>query len=209
MKKIPLPAIYCLILFTMSVTTIQARSREPYKPKHELTVRWGLHDDEVFDSWDWDWGWHDESPLERYNKGRYYYDDKVYTQAVSLSYTREIKRWLAMSINASYSGISQNERSIENDHIVNTYRKHRFAVFPSVRFTYFNRPMIRLYSEAGFGFGLKREKWASSPKYYTNETHMSGQLTFFGVSVGKKLFASWEVGYGSMGYLTICGGYRF
>lgn len=114
-----------------------------------------------------------------------------------------------MSINLSYSGVSQKERSSENDQVVNTYRKHRFAVFPSVKFTYFNRPMVRLYSAAGFGFGLKKEKWSSSPKDYTNDTHVSGQLTFFGVSVGKKLFASWEVGVGSMGILTMGGGYRF
>jgi hypothetical protein len=206
MKKTLLPAIYCLLLF--SVTAVQARSREPYKPKHELTVRWGLYDSEVFDS-NWNWEWSDESPLERYNKGRYYCDDKLYTQAVSLSCTHEIKRWLAMSLNLSYSGVSQNERLTESDLIVNTYRKHRFAVFPSVKFTYFNRPMIRLYSAAGFGFGLKREKSSGSSDYYTNKTRVGGQLTFFGVSVGKDLFASWELGYGSMGFLTICGGYRF
>jgi hypothetical protein len=206
MKRILLPVICSLTLFP--VITIQARSREPYKPKHELTVRWGLYDDDVFNTRGY-WGWYDESPLERYNRGKYYYDDRMYTQAISLSYTREIKRWLAMSINVSYSGVSQKERLTENDHIVNTYRKHRFAVFPSVKFTHFNRPMIRLYSAAGFGFGLKREQWSGTPKYDTNKTRISGQLTFFGVSVGKNLFTSWEIGYGSMGFLTMCGGYRF
>jgi hypothetical protein len=116
---------------------------------------------------------------------------------------------VALSLNVSYSGVMQNERSAENDLIVNKHRKHRFAVFPTVKFTYFNRPLIRLYSAAGFGFGLKREKWDSNTDYYINETHVSGQLTFFGVSVGKNVFASWEIGYGSMGFLTLCGGYRF
>jgi hypothetical protein len=203
MKKISRSTACCLIL--LSAITIQARPQEPYKPKHEITVRCGLYDDEIFD----DWGWDDESPFERYNRGEYHLDDKIYTSVISFSYTHEIKRWLAMSVNFSYSGVSQNERSTENDHIVNKYSKHRFSLFPSAKFTYLNRPMIRLYSAAGFGLGLKREKWYSNSNHFTNETHISGQLTFFGVSVGKKLFASCEMGYGSMGILTMGGGYRF
>ena len=37
----------------------------------------------------------------------------------------------------------------------------------------------------------------------------TGQVTFFGVSVGRALFANWELGYGVKGYLTLGMGYRW
>ena len=189
-----------------------AYGREPYKNKQEFTIRWGWVDDE-----DW-YGWSDyridgllypfTTPLDRYNNGKYYRDEKVYTQALTLSYTNEIKRWLALSINATYSGAYQNEREAGTGKITDKYRRHRISVYPMVRFTYFNRPVIRLYSAAGFGFGMIKDGWSNNNLYET-KTDIDGQVTFFGVSVGKKLFASWELGFGSMGYLTMGGGYRF
>ncbi len=203
MKKATLLVI-CTII-SLSFTALQAS--EPYKPKSEFTVRWGW-----IDAGDWGWG-HDDyyysgTPLERYNDGKYYYDDKVYTQAISVSYTNEVKRWLALSITGAYSGILQNERYRNSDNIVNKYRKHRISVFPMVRFTYLNRPMVRLYSAAGFGFGMTNEKWSDSD-YKKRNTYIDGQATFFGVSVGKTFFASWELGVGAMGVLTMGAGYRF
>jgi hypothetical protein len=210
MKRITL-IIICFIAASL-YTTVYGRNREPYKPKHEITVRWGVVDEFFNDDFWSDWGWNQyytRTPLERYNNGKYYWDDKKYTQAISLSYTHEIKRWLSLSINATYSGISQNERRREDNRIVSEYKKHRLGIFPMVKFTYFNRPVVRLYSAVGLGVGLKTENWSNTSKNKINETHISGQATFFGVSVGKRLFASWEVGAGAMGYFVMCGGYRF
>ena len=210
MNKITLIISCCIA--TSLYSTAYGRNREPYKPKHEITVRWGIVDEFFNDGfWD-DWNWspyYTNTPLERYNNGKYYWGDEVYTQAISLSYTHEIKRWLALSINATYSGAFQDEKRREDDRVVSEYAKHRLGLFPMVKFTYFNRPMIRLYSAVGFGVGFKTENWSNTSRSRMNETHVSGQATFFGVSVGKRLFASWEVGTGSMGYLIMGGGYRF
>jgi hypothetical protein len=148
------------------------------------------------------------TPLDRYNYGNHYYDKEIQTQAITLSYTREIKRWLALSINASYSGAFRNEHESATGKISDKYSRHRIAVFPMVRFTYLNRPFVRLYSGVGFGLGLKREGWSNRDNY-EYKSRLDGQATFFGVSVGKKIFASWEIGAGAMGYLTVSGGYRF
>ena len=183
---------------------------EPYKLKNEFTVRLGVVDGFDSDNWNFNWDWYNtDTPLERYEKGRYIYDDKIFTEAISLSYSRELKRWLALGINLTYSGVFQKERRTSDDQVVNRYRKHRIGLFPMVKFTYFNRPIIRLYSAAGFGMGVRDERWTSNKASHEREILLSGQLTFFGVSVGKKIFASWEVGAGSMGYITMCAGYRF
>ena len=207
MKKVILFAVCCL--FVSSYT--EAQTKDSYKLKNEITVRWGVVDDE-----DWYYNGHGYigdysywgSPLERYNNGKYYYDDQIYTQALTVSYTSELKRWLALSINASYSGVFQNERETASGKKMDKYTKHRIAIYPMVRFTYFNRPSVRLYSAVGLGFGMKREGWSNNDDY-DYENYVSGQITFFGISVGKKLFASWEFGYGSMGILNMGVGYRF
>ena len=205
MKKLIL-LIACCILTSLYVD--EACAAEPYKLKSEFTIRVGVVDG--FDSGYWDWGWyHVDTPLERYEKGRYYYDNKIFTEAISLSYSHELKKWLSLGVNVSYSGVFQKERRTSDDQIVNRYKKHRIGLFPLVKFTYFNRPIIRLYSAAGFGIGVKDVRWTNSRSSHERETRLSGQLTFFGVSVGKKLFASWEVGAGSAGYITMCAGYRF
>ena len=209
MKKVILLIIGYIAVSSYSTT--QARNREPYKSKHEISIRYGVVDDFFNnDFWsDWNWGYYYETPLERYNNGKYYFDDKVYTQAISLSYTHELKRWLALSINIAYSGVFQKEREKEGNMVISEYKKHRFGIIPMVRFNYFNRPMIRLYSAVGLGLGTKNESWSNTNRGNINMTRVSGQATFFGVSVGKKIFASSEIGAGGMGILTIGGGYRF
>ena len=234
MRKILL-LIVCCMVYSLCSTVY---GREPYKTKQEFSIHWGWIDDGYnwsnsnnyysyyggYGSYYGDYGGYGGgyysdyygymndarpyTPLNRYNNGKYYYDKEIQTQAITLSYTREIKQWLALGINASYSGAFQNERESESGKITDKYRRHRIAVFPMVRFTYLNRPIVRLYSAAGLGFGMEKEGWSNNKRYEYN-TRLDGQITFFGVSVGKKLFASWEIGAGSMGYLTMGGGYRF
>ena len=178
---------------------------EPYKTKHEFSIRWGTNYD-FYESHDYYYYWW--SPLDRYNSGKHHLGNKICTESITLSYAREMKRWLTLSINSSYYGVFQDERENSSDKITNKYRKHRISVYPMVRFTYLNRPMIRLYSSVGLGLGLTTEGW-SNDSSYDNETHLDGQLTFFGISVGKKLFVSSEIGLGAMGYLNMGVGYRF
>ena len=207
MRKFILLLLCCVTISLCTATY----GREPYKTKQEFTIRWGWIDDEDWYEWSNDHyisGFYPYTPLDRYNSGKYYYDDKIYTQALTVSYTNELKRWLALSINATYSGAFQNERESGSGKIINKYRRHRISVFPMARFTYLNRPVVRLYSAAGFGLGVINEGWSNNSQY-KHKTNVDGQITFFGVSVGKKLFASWELGFGSMGYLTMGGGYRF
>lgn len=182
-----------------------------YKLKNELSISWGLvenpfemyHDDTP--------GWPEgrfegNTPWERYDRSRYSYGDRIYTQALSVGYTQELSRWLALGVQTSYSGIYQSQRldGMSVDHLYT----HRLAIYPAVRFTYLNRPMVRLYSGLGLGVGMKWEREFFNPdvRYSVFPT---GQVTFFGVSVGRALFANWELGYGVKGYLTLGMGYRW
>jgi len=203
MRKIILLSV-CFIIISLCTVTYGG---EPNKNKHEFSIRWGAIYD-LYENHDYSYYW--SSPLERYNSGKYHFGDKTSTEAITLSYAREMKRWLTLSLNASYFGVFQREMENGSNKIADRYKKHKISVYPMVRFTYLNRPMIRLYSSVGIGLGLTKEGWSNNSRHYNdNDAYIEGQLTFFGISVGKKLFVSAEIGLGAMGYLTMGGGYRF
>ena len=191
---------------TISLCTMTYGS-EPYKNKHEFSIRWGANYD-FYENHNDFYYW--SAPLENYNSGKYHRGNETYTEAITLSYSREMKRWITLSINASYYGLFQSERDNVSNKKTDTYRKHKISVYPMVRFTYLNRPVIRLYSSVGLGLGVTKEGWSDNRRYYNdNDTYLDGQLTFFGISIGKKLFVLGETGIGAMGFLTVGGGYRF
>lgn len=186
-------------------------TKPAYKPKNELSISWGLIENpfEMYhnDTPDWPGGrFEGSTPWERYDRNRYSYGDRIYTQAFSLGYTQELSQWLSLGVQAAYSGIYQSQR-LEGMTTDRLYT-HRFALYPAVRFTYLNRPIIRLYSGAGLGVGMKwkHEFFDRDVEYSVFPT---GQVTFFGLSVGRRLFANWEIGYGVKGYLTLGMGYRW
>ena len=201
MKKI---ILLSLCYLTISLCTV-TYGQEPNKTNHEFSVRWGTnldldHDDPYFLGMG--------TPLDKYNSGKYYYGNKIHTKAITLSYANEMTRWITLTVNTTYSGTYQLEHEIESKKISDKYRKHKISVYPMVRFTYHNRPMVRLYSAIGFGLGVTKEGWSNDSRD-EYKTAIDGQLTLFGVSVGKKLFVSWEIGVGNMGFLNMGGGYRF
>lgn len=74
-----------------------------------------------------------------------------------------------------------------------------FSGLVSVRFNYFNRPNVRLYSAVGTGFYLDKEA-----------TNFQFQVVPFGVSFGGRVFGFAELGIGSLflgGNIGI--GYKF
>lgn len=182
-----------------------------YKLKNELSISWGLVENpfEMYhdDTPDWPGGrFEGHTPWERYDRSRYSYSDRVYIQAFSVGYMQELSRWLALGVQTSYSGIYQSQRldGMTTDRLY----KQRLALYPLVRFTYLNRPMVRLYSGVGLGVGMTWEREFFDPDVRYS-VYPTGQVTFFGVSVGRQLFANWELGYGAKGYLTLGMGYRW
>ena len=203
--------IVCMTALTLHAASAQSFLRwlgikPEYKLKNELSISWGLIENPFEDD--------DVVPIDlngrtltdRYRLGRYSSGDRIRTQAFSLGYTQELSQWLSLGVQAAYSGIYQSQR-LEGMTTDRLYT-HRFALYPAVRFTYLNRPIIRLYSGAGLGVGMKwkHEFFDRDVEYSVFPT---GQVTFFGLSVGHRLFANWEIGYGVKGYLTLGMGYRW
>lgn len=207
--------LLCFVIVALQANgqIFNQKTRTTYEPKREITLRWGIveypyetvnNSEGVFKRPSYPW----ITPLDRYNRGKYLYNKIHYTQALSLSYTQDLKRWLSLSINMSYSGTSQKQKISGSEETTDTYRKHRFSLYPTIRFNYLNKPMVRLYSGIGIGVGMTNEK-----KFFTNESetdmYLTGQLTLIGVSVGRTLFSTFEIGLGERGVLSAGIGYRF
>ena len=205
--------IVCMTALTLHAASAQSFLRwlgikPTYQLKNELSISWGLIENPFKDD--------DVVPIDlngrtltdRYRLGRYSYGDRIRTQAFSLGYTQELSQWLSLGMQAAYSGVFQDQRLADTGITTDRRYTHRFALYPAVRFTYLNRPIIRLYSGAGLGVGMKWERdfFEHEARYRVFPT---GQVTFFGLSVGKQLFANWELGYGVKGYLTFGMGYRW
>lgn len=210
MKKILLTMI-CLLLLCAE-TKAQENKSKPYKPKREFAVRIGaIPLDHMFDEWEdnhrhIDHWW--SIPLERYNSGKYCLGEKFHTPTFILSYTQELKRWLGISLSASYHQNFRREYDMTSDKMTGKYKEDHFSIFPTIRFTCLNKPIIRIYSAVGIGLRMERSGWTQRGQYDT-ENELEPQITFFGISVGKELFISCELGIGQAGLISVGGGYRF
>ena len=109
-----------------------------------------------------------------------------------------------------YYGYYQTPVSIPQDGadgLLRTEHSHYMQVMARVRFNWLNREYFRMYSAVGLGFGLHH---SNDCGYVNREMFPLLQLTYFGISVGKKVYGFAECGVG-MQYTGIMAGlgYRF
>ena len=129
------------------------------------------------------------------------YNDAIGFGSYSLSYHYRIKNWLwcGAYVNAfptagyGYYGSSTRSYALST----------KISVAPSIRFSYFNKPLVNLYSAASVGWGM------SINEKDKQNLNLFFQVTFFGVSIGKKFFGGAEVGIGYKGLFCANLGYRF
>ncbi|MDR2684982.1 MAG: hypothetical protein LBB53_06340 [Prevotellaceae bacterium] len=134
----------------------------------------------------------------------------------SLSYHYNLKKWIALGVLVSYSPQKNyNYRDYYyTDYYYTDYGNnynhrnsisfaHNLSLAFSVRFTYLNRPNVKLYSGTSLGLMHIIE---NGQKMRMN---VSGQMTFFGFQFGKKFYIGGEVGYGVKGFFTTNLGYKF
>lgn len=149
------------------------------------------------------------SPADYVN---FYKGDKTYTPAVNLTYSYQFKKWLSFGATLTYAGIFQNRYDIISDKLRGEYRSLYIGLTPTVRFDYLNREMVRLYSAFGLGLGYNREYNSELKENYSlrnDDFFPTLDMTFIGVTVGRKLYGFGEVGIGHNGLIKLGMGYRF
>lgn len=147
-----------------------------------------------------------------YNLGSVCGDTKT-AGSYSLSYMFSPARWFSVGTYATYANVNYKHYDRRSGQRISKTNIDHFLLTPTVRFTYLNRPIVRLYSQVGIGFGHLTENCKYVDGSMTNEkyseTYCSIQLTLFGVSVGRRLYGFAEIGSGSIGGLNAGIGYRF
>lgn len=197
-----------LLLLLACTAPLAARERESareskdarpaFTPQHEIRLAAG--------AWPLMSGFmpYDYGSASRYDT----YRGPMYTSgAWSLSYAYRFKKWLDFGGYVAYWGKYGSTSSNIDNTLLSRDRLHRISVVPVVRFTWLNRPMVRLYSSIGMGivFGTFSGNFRES----AGRPSFTGQYTPIGIAVGRSFFGFAELGCGSQGTMMLGIGYRF
>ena len=157
-----------------------------------------------------------------------YYDRKRYTSSFTFNFVYNFTRILAIQAGVSYyggrwtffrregvswySGYKSGKDEMAMDNRIN------FLVpMVTLRVSWLNRKLVRLYSSLGLGleipFARKCGFEANDPRYFMvahSGFTLASQLCFAGISVGKNVYGFFETGVGNL-YSGCCAGvgYRF
>lgn len=156
-----------------------------------------------------------QSLPESYRNAQSYTGNKYSTGAINISQSVKVAKWLELGAVLTYAGTFQNIYNTIDNSVVDREMANSFFFTPTMRFAWFNREWIRMYSSVGLGFGVMFQNFAEG-RHATgaNETNIewgpSIQLTGFGISLGRKFFWFAEVqSVGTLGLFTMGAGYRF
>lgn len=170
-------------------------------PNHEFRLSAGvlpLFTNDL-DGWNdpYDFGWGFES-TKRYLGPTYT------TGALTASYSFRCKKWdfgLAVSWTHEYCRVHSN---LDNS-VLRRLSTSFLSVIPTVRFSWFSYRSLRLYSACGMGITFL----TGDRNGYTQGSAVGMQLTYIGISAGKRVFGFAELGTGAHGTLLGGVGFRF
>lgn len=117
-----------------------------------------------------------------------------------------VKDWLYVGGAFVWTGGFSQIEEYHIHKILGCYNYDSFTLMPMIRFAWLRRGIVQLYSGLGLGFNIAR---AEEPERRYAEAVWGYDVTFFGISVGRKLFGYVDVGAGQRGVVSVGIGYRF
>jgi hypothetical protein len=183
-------------------------------PEAEVRISHGLlpltYD---FEFLDFHWDLQTPSVTDQYYGLQTYRGNLYSTGALSMGHSIKVAKWLEMGATLSYVGSFRNIYASETNEIIDRETSRSFFFTPTLRFAWFNREWVRMYSSVGLGVGLMIKHPCNQSNGNSSEPYIewgpSIQLTGFGISVGKRLFWFSEVQtIGTLGVFTMGVGLR-
>lgn len=148
--------------------------------------------------------------INNIDRTRIYESPTYATGAFTLSYDFRFMKWFDLGLAVSYYGEFNTAYSNIDRSKLGNQAMQFISVMPVVRFTWLNRPLVRMYSSLGLGMLVKTgNSFSGLHQYNFRETEWSAQFSPFGIAVGRALFGYVEVGIGMHGTLIAGIGYRF
>lgn len=97
----------------------------------------------------------------------------------SLDFMYHINHWLAAGADITMEGETIRKYKKTDETLISVSQLYSFAIMPAVRFTYLNRPVVKLYSGVQLGCYLLSSTTSKS------QVTFGGNATLLGVSAGK------------------------
>ncbi|MDD3034302.1 MAG: hypothetical protein PHT25_06865 [Bacteroidales bacterium] len=199
-------------LFILAVNLLCVSSLFGQSGKREVDTRFGYGiyplTFDLFDDNFWGCAWHGGylSVKDDYHNALEFAGDRVSSGSFNFGRYYKVLRWMDLGASVSYAGTYQTIYNSVNPRLTRRDDYHSLFLTPTIRFAWFNREYVRMYSSVGFGLGMM----FSSDDSEKNEVGPSIQLTGLGISVGKRLYGFSEVqSVGTLGFITFGVGYRF
>lgn len=127
-----------------------------------------------------------------------YLTPRYFVGNYSLSYTYHDRRWLQYGGKVVFGASTRWRKDSFTGEKIDNLSYYSLSVMPSVRFNWFYRDAVQLYSTISVGVITDFD-----------EVYPWGDLTLVGCSFGRKFFGFAEVGMGMAGWLRAGVGYRF
>lgn len=157
-----------------------------------------------------------------------YYDRKRYSSSFTFNFVYNFTRILAIQTGISYyggrwtffrreDGVGYAGYKSGKDEVVMDNRINFLVPMVTLRVSWLNRKLVRMYSSLGLGleipFARKCGFEANDSRYFMvahSGFTLAAQLCFAGISVGKNVYGFFETGVGNL-YSGCCAGvgYRF
>lgn len=169
-----------------------------FSPKHDIRVGVGtvsLPTLLALDEWNADYS-------TNFRKDMLYADTyltpRKFVGNYSLSYTYHDRKWLQYGGQVVFGASTRSCKSSLTHEKVENLNYYVLSVMPTVRFSWFYRETVQMYSSVSLGVVTNFD-----------EAYVWGDATLFGCSFGRNLFGFAEVGLGMSGWLRAGIGYRF
>jgi len=139
------------------------------------------------------------------------------TPVFSFNYHYRLTKWLWVGAMVNYAYYKDHtDLPFHTNAIYTQRRMNCLTLMPELRFSYYNRPHVTLYSAVAAGTTLFFGKQLYAKQYgdfyweKSSKVNPSFQLTAFGVRAGgEHLFGSFELGVGIKGFVSAGIGYAF
>lgn len=152
----------------------------------------------------------DSDDIER---ASYYWGNKVSTLGYSIEYSYQFTKRFALAAKMGFSGVYQDRFDLLTDTKVNRMFDEVYSITPVARFYWVSHPAVRLYSSLGLSVLYERERTKSDVLNGCNRIDNTFSaffdVRFLGLTVGRRLYGTMELGIGLDGIIKFGVGYRF
>jgi len=210
--------ILFLILFTPLSIHIFAQEwivpkKEAIFPAHEFRLGIGYKPFEAAEVVNNIFNWDDQFDgyLIQFDVKDYYRGARFTTNALFGEYTYQANKSIGVGVTAVFFSYFSNYLDEETDATVGFNEVKHFSIYPTLRYTWLNKPKFSLYTSMGWGFRyvVENDILRSVVKNESRYT-IAGQFTLFGFTIGKSIYGFSDLStLGTQGIATIGLGYRF